>query len=122
MKFLAMLAMSTLLVGCGGSDEPSRQKAAAPTAIVGFQAASPSVLEVLFEVQNPRASMMPSVTCSVSAYVSTRNVAKFLSGGSISNLQPGETRQVRTSIEVTDSQAAFVERVDVSCSSWISSR
>lgn len=111
------LVLSAVLAGCGGPAQPSTTRVTAPTQVSSFQAVSPSVVEVIFEVRNPRAAKMESVTCIVNAYVSTQNVARFFSGGSIENLTPNESRRVRTSAEIKDSQATFVQRVEVYCSS-----
>jgi hypothetical protein len=141
--FLAVAALF-LLSRCGG-DEPaepppvppsSAQPAApeaaeddrpervrnetvdAPTAVVSFSAVSAEVLEVLFTVRNPEAVPMETVSCSVNAYVSTQQVARlFGSGGTISDLQPGEQRRVTTSARIRNDQAASVTRAEVLCSS-----
>ncbi len=116
-QVLGALVLLAVLSGCGGSSQPSTTRVTAPTQVLSFQAVSPSVVEVIFEVRNPRAVKMESVTCTVNAYVSTQNVAKFFSGGTIQNLTPNESRRVRTSAEIKDSQGAFVQRVEVYCSS-----
>jgi hypothetical protein len=86
--------------------------------VLSFSAASSEVLEVLFLVRNDESLVMETVSCSVNAYVSTQQVARFFSsGGTISDLQPGEQRRVTTSARIRGDQAASVTRAEVVCSS-----
>lgn len=141
---LLVVAAIFLLSRCGGDDpvepppappsseQPAAPEAAeeeapesvrnesvdAPTTVVSFTAVSAEVLEVLFTVRNPEAIPMETVSCSVNAYVSTQQVARlFGSGGTISDLQPGEQRRVTTSARIRNDQAASVTRAEVRCSS-----
>lgn len=105
------------VVQCSGESQPSTTRVTAPTQVISFEAVSSSVVEVIVNVCNPSTVRLKSVTCIVNAYVSTQNVARFFSGGSIENRLPNESRRVRTSAQIKDSQAAFVQRVEIYCSS-----
>jgi len=90
----------------------------APVEVLSFSAASAEVLEVLFLVRNDESVLMETVSCSVNAYVSTQQVARlFSSGGTISDLRPGEQRRVTTSARIRGDQARSVTRAEVVCSS-----
>lgn len=41
------------------------------------------------------------------------------SGGTLSDLKPGEERKIRADIDINDSQAAHVDRVEFHCSSRV---
>ncbi len=85
--------------------------------VLNFSAASSEVLEVLFLVRNNESVVMETVSCSVSAYVSTQQVARlFGSGGTIRDLEPGQQRRVTTSARIRGDQARSVTRAEVTCS------
>lgn len=105
--------MVGLLSACG----PSMETIELPTAVVDATVLSPSVLDVAFEVTNPRDEDLESVTCVPSAYVGTNVVSRFLSGGTLPSLDARETRTVTLSVEVREQQAGFVSRVEVYCTS-----
>jgi hypothetical protein len=104
-----------------GTEERVRNESVdVPVDVLNFFAASSEVLEVLFVVRNSEAVPMNTVACSVSAFVSTQQVARlFGSGGTIRNLEPGEVRRVTTSARIRGDQAQAVTRAMVTCTALL---
>lgn len=115
-RLAILVCIGLVAASCGGGNSaPRTRDIRLDTEVITYAPVSPSVLEVIFDVTNPRNEAVFDVPCFVDAYVSTTRVSTFLSGGEVSGILENDTRRVRTSAEINDGQAAFVTRVEVQC-------
>ncbi len=114
---LALLLVTLLAAACSAdSGEADAGWVDLGVEVVDFAPASPAAVRVQFHVTNPGPQTVTNIACAPAAYVAGRDVAGLLEGGnSQTRLAPGERHGLALGVGVKDQQAAYVDRVSISC-------